>query len=31
MIRFLQSKDNRLVKAIFIVIIGAAVITMVVT
>jgi len=31
MIRFLQSKDNRLVKAIFWVIIGAAVITMVVT
>jgi len=31
MIRFLQSKDNRLVKAIFIVIIGAAVITMVIT
>ena len=31
MIRFLQSKDNRIVKAIFIVIIGAAVITMVVT
>jgi len=31
MIRFLQSKDNRLVKAIFIVIIGAAVLTMVVT
>ena len=31
MIRFLQSKDNRVVKAIFIVIIGAAVITMVVT
>jgi len=31
MIRFLQSKDNRLVKAIFWVIIGAAVVTMVVT
>jgi peptidyl-prolyl cis-trans isomerase D len=31
MIRFLQSKDNRFVKAIFIVIIGAAVVTMVVT
>jgi peptidyl-prolyl cis-trans isomerase D len=31
MIRFLQNKDNRIVKAIFIVIIGAAVITMVVT
>jgi len=31
MIRFLQSKDNRIVKAIFIVIIGAAVITMVIT
>ena len=31
MIRFLQSKDNRLVKAIFIVIIGAAVVTMVIT
>ena len=31
MIRFLQSKDNRFVKAIFIVIIGAAVITMVIT
>jgi peptidyl-prolyl cis-trans isomerase D len=31
MIRFLQSKDNRIVKAIFIVIIGAAVVTMVVT
>jgi peptidyl-prolyl cis-trans isomerase D len=31
MIRFLQSKDNRVVKAIFIVIIGAAVITMVIT
>jgi peptidyl-prolyl cis-trans isomerase D len=31
MIRFLQSKDNRLVKAIFVVIIGAAVITMVIT
>jgi peptidyl-prolyl cis-trans isomerase D len=31
MIRFLQSKDNRLVKAIFIVIIGAAILTMVIT
>jgi peptidyl-prolyl cis-trans isomerase D len=31
MIRFLQSKDNRLVKAIFWVIIGAAVVTMVIT
>jgi len=31
MIRFLQSKDNRIVKAIFIVIIGAAVLTMVIT
>ncbi|WP_263358282.1 peptidylprolyl isomerase [Acidicapsa ligni] len=31
MIRFLQSKDNRFVKAVFIVIIGAAVITMVIT
>ena len=31
MIRFLQSKDNRIVKAIFIVIIGAAVVTMVIT
>jgi peptidyl-prolyl cis-trans isomerase D len=31
MIRFLQSKDNRIVKAIFVVIIGAAVVTMVVT
>jgi peptidyl-prolyl cis-trans isomerase D len=31
MIRFLQSKDNRFVKAIFIVIISAAVITMVIT
>jgi peptidyl-prolyl cis-trans isomerase D len=31
MIRFLQSKDNRIVKAIFVVIIGAAVVTMVIT
>jgi peptidyl-prolyl cis-trans isomerase D len=31
MIRFLQSKDNRFVKAIFVVIIGAAILTMVIT